>query len=34
MKKMTYRDAVRSALRDALGRDPRVFLMGEAVGRY
>jgi pyruvate dehydrogenase E1 component beta subunit len=34
MKKMTYREAVRSALRDALRRDPRVFLMGEDVGRY
>src|SRR5574341_996796 len=31
---MTYREAVRSALRDALRRDPRVFLMGEDVGRY
>jgi pyruvate dehydrogenase E1 component beta subunit len=30
----TYREAVRAALRDALGRDPRVFLMGEDVGRY
>jgi len=32
--KLTYRDAVRSALREALARDPRVFLMGEDVGRY
>jgi pyruvate dehydrogenase E1 component beta subunit len=32
--KMTYRDAVRAALRDALIGDPRVFLMGEDVGRY
>src|SRR5574341_1744388 len=31
---MTYREAVRSALRDALRADPRVFLMGEDVGRY
>jgi pyruvate dehydrogenase E1 component beta subunit len=31
---MTYREAVRSALRDALRGDPRVFLMGEDVGRY
>ncbi len=30
----TYREAVRSALREALRRDPRVFLMGEDVGRY
>jgi pyruvate dehydrogenase E1 component beta subunit len=32
--RMTYRDAVREALREALQRDPRVFLMGEDVGRY
>src|SRR6185437_15243441 len=31
---LTYREAVRAALRDALGRDKRVFLMGEDVGRY
>lgn len=31
---MTYRDAVREAIRDALCRDSRVFLMGEDVGRY
>ncbi len=31
---MTYREAVREALRDALKRDKRVFLMGEDVGRY
>src|SRR5512139_1654939 len=30
----TYRDALREAHRDALHRDPRVFLMGEDVGRY
>lgn len=30
----TYRDAVREAVRDALTRDVRVFLMGEDVGRY
>jgi pyruvate/2-oxoglutarate/acetoin dehydrogenase E1 component len=30
----TYRDAIRAALREALERDPRVFLMGEDVGRY
>lgn len=30
----TYREAVREALRDALRSDPRVFLMGEDVGRY
>ena len=31
---MTYREAVRQAIRDALLRDPRVFLRGEDVGRY
>jgi pyruvate dehydrogenase E1 component beta subunit len=31
---MTYRDAVRSALRDILRSEPRAFLMGEDVGRY
>jgi pyruvate dehydrogenase E1 component beta subunit len=31
---MTYREAVRGALREALAADPRVFLMGEDVGRY
>jgi pyruvate dehydrogenase E1 component subunit beta len=32
--KMTYREAVRAAMRKALRADPRVFLMGEDVGRY
>ena len=32
--KTTYREAVRAALREALRKDPRVFLMGEDVGRY
>lgn len=32
--RMTYRDAVRMAVRDAMKADPRVFLMGEDVGRY
>jgi len=31
---MTYREAVRAALRKALRSDPTVFLMGEDVGRY
>jgi pyruvate dehydrogenase E1 component beta subunit len=31
---LTYREACREALRDALHADPRVFLMGEDVGRY
>ncbi len=30
----TYREAMREALRDALTRDERVFLMGEEVGEY
>ena len=33
-KKATYREAVRAALRQAMRNDPRVFLMGEDVGRY
>ncbi|MGB5233765.1 MAG: alpha-ketoacid dehydrogenase subunit beta [Candidatus Macondimonas sp.] len=32
--KTTYREAMREALREALHTDPRVFLMGEDVGRY
>jgi pyruvate dehydrogenase E1 component beta subunit len=32
--KVTYREALREAMRDALRRDERVFLMGEDVGRY
>ncbi|MEX1076747.1 MAG: hypothetical protein WED27_09895, partial [Pirellulales bacterium] len=31
---MTYREAIREALREALAADHRVFLMGEDVGRY
>lgn len=31
---ITYREAVREALRDAMTRDDRVFLMGEDVGAY
>lgn len=34
MPEMTYRDAVREALREALKSDERVFLMGEDVGHY
>ena len=33
-RRMTYRDAVREGLRQALLHDPRVFLMGEDIGRY
>jgi pyruvate dehydrogenase E1 component beta subunit len=31
---MTYREALRTGLRDALRGDPRAFLLGEDVGRY
>lgn len=31
---ITYREACRQALRDALLSDPRTFLMGEDIGRY
>lgn len=34
MRKITYREAVREGIRDAMHRDGRVFLMGEDVGRY
>ncbi|MDP2368114.1 alpha-ketoacid dehydrogenase subunit beta [Rhodoferax sp.] len=33
-RRITYRDAAREALREALQADQRVFLMGEDVGRY
>ena len=33
-RRITYREAVREALQEAMRRDPRVFLMGEDVGRY
>jgi pyruvate dehydrogenase E1 component beta subunit len=33
-RKLTYRDAVREAMQEALRNDDRVFLMGEDVGRY
>jgi len=32
--KITYREALRLGLREALARDERVFLMGEDVGKY
>jgi len=32
--KVTYREAIKQAIREALQSDPRVFLMGEDVGRY
>jgi pyruvate/2-oxoglutarate/acetoin dehydrogenase E1 component len=33
-RRVTYREAVREGLRQALLNDPRVFLMGEDIGRY
>jgi pyruvate dehydrogenase E1 component beta subunit len=32
--KLTYREAVRAAIREAMQKDSRVFLMGEDVGKY
>jgi pyruvate/2-oxoglutarate/acetoin dehydrogenase E1 component len=34
VQELTYREAVREAIREAMHRDDRVFLMGEDVGRY
>ncbi len=34
MNRITYREAIKQALREALQKDERVFLMGEDVGRY
>jgi pyruvate/2-oxoglutarate/acetoin dehydrogenase E1 component len=34
MRRITYREAVREAIRDALVKDARAFVMGEDVGRY
>ena len=34
MSEMTYRDAVRLGMQEALAKDERVFLMGEDVGAY
>lgn len=33
-RRISYREALREALQEALKNDPRVFLMGEDVGRY
>jgi pyruvate dehydrogenase E1 component beta subunit len=34
MTRISYREAMRQALREALASDPRVFLMGEDIGLY
>lgn len=34
MAELAYRDALKEALDEEMGRDPRVFLMGEEVARY
>lgn len=34
MPRLSYREAVRAGMREALQQDPRVFLMGEDVGSY
>jgi pyruvate dehydrogenase E1 component beta subunit len=34
MGRLSYREGMRQALREALVADPRVFLMGEDIGRY
>ena len=33
-RKMTYREAMREAIREAMAADEKVFLMGEDVGHY
>lgn len=34
MRKITYRDALREALREEMARDNNIFIIGEDVGRY
>ena len=34
MRRLSYREAMREALREALIANPRVFLMGEDIGKY
>ena len=34
MRKITYREALREAIREEMRRDPTVFLLGEDIGRY
>jgi pyruvate dehydrogenase E1 component beta subunit len=34
VRKITYRESLREALREEMQRDPRVFLLGEDIGKY
>lgn len=34
MRELTYREAIREALREEMRRDESVFLLGEDIGRY
>jgi len=34
MAEITYREAVKQALREEMARDERVFLVGEDIGRF
>ncbi|HEY81935.1 MAG TPA: alpha-ketoacid dehydrogenase subunit beta [Dehalococcoidia bacterium] len=34
MRELTYREAIREALREEMKRDPKVFLMGEEIAEY
>jgi pyruvate/2-oxoglutarate/acetoin dehydrogenase E1 component len=34
VRKITYREALREALREEMQRDPTVFLLGEDIGKY
>jgi pyruvate/2-oxoglutarate/acetoin dehydrogenase E1 component len=34
MPELTYAEAIRSAIREEMNRDPRVFLIGEDIGVY
>jgi pyruvate/2-oxoglutarate/acetoin dehydrogenase E1 component len=34
MRKLTYREAIREALREEMKRDPSVFIMGEEIAEY
>ncbi|MGH7409100.1 MAG: alpha-ketoacid dehydrogenase subunit beta, partial [Candidatus Methylomirabilales bacterium] len=34
MRKITYREALKEALREEMRRDPRVFLLGEDIAQF